>query len=223
VAGGAAAVYEPHAQKALDGKTRAVEQQIVAPKQRKVTGTSPNTKAGRKARAGVKSAKAEAKTVVAASKEAKVVRALKVASGPLDALGSGATAVDQYQKSTATTTTGKVVDAGLAGAADLAFGKANPIVAGVDAVVGAVLPDGANISIGNTMQTSVRAIVTVGDGLVTGNERGMATFHDRSKEGQYGPVFRASSEAGDFWADKGVVGGLKEFGGAVADGWRSLW
>jgi hypothetical protein len=44
-----------------------------------------------------------------------VVRALKVASGPRDALGRGATAVKQHQKSAATTTTGKVVDSGLAG------------------------------------------------------------------------------------------------------------
>jgi hypothetical protein len=45
----------------------------------------------------------------------------------------------------------------------------------------------------------------------------MAKFHERSKRGDYGKVMQASSEAGDYWANKGLKGGLSEFFEAVAD------
>jgi len=33
--------------------------------------------------------------------------------------------------------------------------------------------------------------------------------------GHYGKVMQAASEAGEFWAEKGIVGGLKEFAEGV--------
>lgn len=43
---------------------------------------------------------------------------------------------------------------------------------------------------------------------------------EKSKKGEYGKVMQASSEAGQFWADHGIVGGLKEFGHAL-DFWKN--
>jgi hypothetical protein len=126
-------------------------------------------------------------------------------------LGALATTYTQYRDSTATTTAGKVVDTVGGVAADWAFGKANPIVAGADALTG------GNIS--KTLSGSVRSIVTVGEALVTGNDTGLANFHERSKAGQYGAVMQAASEAGDYWAQNGVVGGLKNAWNTFTSGW----
>ena len=38
----------------------------------------------------------------------------------------------------------------------------------------------------------------------------MAKFHSRSKNGDYGVLLKASSEAGDYWNDNGVKGGLSK-------------
>jgi hypothetical protein len=43
----------------------------------------------------------------------------------------------------------------------------------------------------------------------------MAIFHERSKAGDYGQLMQSASEAGDFWAEKGLLGGLSEFLEAV--------
>ncbi|MFI7741406.1 hypothetical protein [Kocuria rhizosphaericola] len=60
------------------------------------------------------------------------------------------------------------------------------------------------------------AITSLGEGLITGDTSAMESFHEASKRGEYGKVMQVSSEAGDYWAEHGVVGGLKSFG-------RELW
>jgi hypothetical protein len=62
------------------------------------------------------------------------------------------------------------------------------------------------------MQNSSRAAVTLVEGVLTGDTRGMLSFHEQSLKGEYGAVFQKASEAGDYWADKGIKGGLSEFG-----------
>jgi hypothetical protein len=50
---------------------------------------------------------------------------------------------------------------------------------------------------------------------LTGDTKAMDDFHKRSMEGSYGKVIQAASEAGEYWAKKGLRGGLKEFADAV--------
>jgi len=126
----------------------------------------------------------------------------------------------QYGESTSTTTAGKTINAIGAGAVDGVLTKAVPVVAAVDAAASLVLPESvmkkAGGGIGGTLNTSVRAITTVGEGLVTGDTRGMENFHEKSVKGDYGVVFQAASEAGEYWAEHGVVGGLK-------NAWSAIW
>lgn len=63
------------------------------------------------------------------------------------------------------------------------------------------------------------AVTAIAEGLSTGETAGMESFHEASKAGKYGKVMALASEAGDFWADRGIVGGLKEFGREI----RSLF
>lgn len=107
------------------------------------------------------------------------------------------------------TTAGKVADATLAGASG-ALVVANPVTALADFV----LPKDYKLS--KMYRGGSGAVTALGEGLLTGDTSAMEGFHEASKRGEYGKVMQLSSEAGDYWAEHGVVGGLKEFG-------RELW
>jgi hypothetical protein len=133
--------------------------------------------------------------------------------GPyLDVVGTGATAIDQYNKSTAQTEAGKFVDGVLAGAMDYAIGKSNPLLAAVDSGLGAFAETVfgvKGVSIGDTENTAIRATVTLVEGVITWDEKGMEDFHTKSLNGEYGPIFQAASEFGE-WA-KPVTSEIVEF------------
>ena len=117
-----------------------------------------------------------------------------------DAAGFFLTAYAQYLKSTATTTTGKLLDAGGAGAMDIAMGTV-PFLPVADAIVGAIFKHFGveGISISDTEATAIRAHMTLLEGLVTWDAAGMEDFHTRSINGEYGPIFQKASEFGE-WA-----------------------
>lgn len=143
----------------------------------------------------------------------------------LNVAGSVLTAVVQYRDSTATTVVGKTVDAAGAGAIDWGLGTIHPAVPVVDKVVGLVFEHGLGVkgvSIADNLNTSVRSIVTVTEGVITGDTSGMESFHERSLAGEYTPVFRWASEAGDYWADTGIGDGLEDFGSELGD-FTGLW
>lgn len=143
----------------------------------------------------------------------------------LNVAGSVLTAVVQYRDSTATTVVGKAVDAAGAGALDWGLGTIHPAVPVVDKFVGLVFEHGLGVkgvSIADNLNTSVRSIVTVTEGVLTGDTSGMESFHERSLAGEYTPVFRWASEAGDYWADTGIGGGLADFGSELGD-FTGLW
>jgi hypothetical protein len=132
---------------------------------------------------------------------------LKKYNKGLAVVGAGATAINQGLNSDATTTTGKVVNGVAAGGISLAASKLHPGVAIADLATGGAVSQNLN--------NGVNATVTIVDGLATGNTDGMESLHRKNMEGQNGAAARKAAEAGEFWADKGVSGGLSEFGDAV--------
>ncbi|MBI2568133.1 MAG: hypothetical protein HYV63_13975 [Candidatus Schekmanbacteria bacterium] len=159
-------------------------------------------------------ASADAATVSAARSAVnagRVARAAHTAGTAAAVVGAAATAVNQYQTSTATTGAGRVVDAGLAGAVSGVLAT-NPAIAAADIVTGG--------GVSNTTSASVHALTTAGEAATqlatTGDPtqvdtRGMDEFHRRSVNGELGRVSQAASQAGDYWADNGVGGGLRDF------------
>lgn len=180
-------------------------------------------KAEARRKARLQKARAKANKIRAASTGAKVSKLANAASKGLGVVGTGLAAANQYMESSAQTTAGKVVDAGGAAAMDIALGVVSSKTALLDGLLNAVLPDSiikkSGGLISGNLSTSVRSIVTVGESLITGDTRGLDDFHTRSKRGEFGVVFQAASEAGDYWAEKGVAGGLKEFG---KEAWRAF-
>lgn len=117
-------------------------------------------------------------------------------------VGAGIEAYAGFIDSNNKTTAGKVANGALAGGGG-ALVMANPLVAVGDLVA----PKGYKLS--EVYRGGAGAISAIGEGVITGDTRAMDDFHNRSKNGDYGKVMKASSEAGDYWAKHGVGGGLK--------------
>lgn len=120
-----------------------------------------------------------------------------------------------YLDSTNKTRTGKVADAALA-AGGTALVMARPVVAVADVLA----PKGYKLS--EVYHGGAQAVTALGEGVVTGDTTAMENFQEKSEHGEYGKVMQAASEAGAFWAEHGVVGGLEEFGRALKF-WESGW
>lgn len=131
----------------------------------------------------------------------------KVVKG-LIIVGAAFEGIAGWIDSNAQTTGGKAANAVLA-AGGGALVMANPLVAGADVIA----PKGYKLS--EVYQGTAGALSSIGEGLWEHDETAMAQFHERSKAGDYGKVMQAASEAGDFWAEKGLTGGLSEFVDAV--------
>jgi hypothetical protein len=123
-------------------------------------------------------------------------------------VGAAVEAVESYIDSPAQTTGGRVVNGAL-GAGSGALTMANPYVALIDLAA----PKGYKP--GELFHGTADAVTAIGEGVATGDLRAMDEFHKRSMHGDYGRVMKAASEAGEYWAEKGIVGGLKEFADAV--------
>ena len=118
--------------------------------------------------------------------------------------------INAYETSQNRTETGRIADATVTGASG-ALVVANPLTAIADVV----LPKDYKLS--TMYRGGSGAVTALGEGLLTGDTSAMESFHEASKRGEYGKVMQLSSEAGDYWAEHGIVGGLKEFGSALAD------
>ena len=150
----------------------------------------------------------------ASSSGTKLLAALRKLSNPwVGRVLIGATAVfegvNAYVTSKNRTTAGKAADATITGASE-ALVVANPVTAIADLV----LPKDYKLS--KLYRGGSGAVTAIGEGLLTGDTSAMEDFHEASKRGEYGKVMQAASEAGDYWAEHGIVGGLKDFG-------RELW
>lgn len=121
-------------------------------------------------------------------------------------LGTGMTTVGQVATSSAESLAGRLTSGGLAGAASFAVSP-NPYWFAADVAGYALGVDRPS----QVIQGSIDTIVTTGEGLFTGSTRGMEQIHQRQLSGQSGWVFQKAAEAGDFWAEHGVGGGLGMF------------
>ena len=130
----------------------------------------------------------------------------------MSVVGTAGTTVEQAMETSAQTWLGKITSTGAAGGFSWAA-RNNGIIGAADAV-GGVLGTDTPSGIWNA---SVESIVVTGEGLVTGDTRGMATLHQKQLNGDWGPLFREAAEAGDFWAEHGIGGGLGMFWDAVTD------
>jgi hypothetical protein len=126
----------------------------------------------------------------------------------LMAVGAAMDTVAAHQDSPNTTTGGRAANAALAGGGG-ALVMAHPAVGVADALV----PEDYKLS--QVYRGGAAALSAIGEGVVTGDTRGMDAVHERSKAGEYGKVMKTASEAGDYWAEKGITGGLAEFADAV--------
>jgi hypothetical protein len=109
----------------------------------------------------------------------------------LDPAGGALTGVSQYRESTAQTTAGKLTDAVVAGALDIALGAVSPVIPVADFVVGKVADKaGANIGspIADTANGLLRGGVTVVESALTGDKKGVAEFTAKAETGEYGRV-----------------------------------
>ena len=137
----------------------------------------------------------------------KVVSHPSVAKG-LMLVGAAVETYAGVVDSNAQTKGGKALN-GVLGGASGALVMANPLVAIGDLA----LPTGYKLS--ETFRGSAGVITSIAEGAVTGDTRAMEKFHTRSKNGDYGVVIQAASEAGDYWNDNGIKGGLSQI-------WESL-
>lgn len=133
----------------------------------------------------------------------------------LNVVGFFATAYSQYQQSTAQSGFMKGVDAVGAGAMDVVIGSleyklgaAAPLLPVVDFLLekGVEAAFGVKgFSIAATEGTAIRATTTMIDGFLTGDTAGMESFHERSMNGDYGPIFKAASHVGEWLREPGAA------------------
>lgn len=127
----------------------------------------------------------------------------------------GVTTGKQYLDSSAETFLGKMTSAGLAGTFSYATKAAFPLYVADNA-----LRASTGVSVIETFNGAYESVAVVGEGLITGESGGMARLHESFKAGDWGPPMRVIAEAGDFWAEHGVVAPVKEIWAAGVDVFR---
>ena len=133
--------------------------------------------------------------------------AVKYGSGGLVGLVG---AVSEYNNSTAQTTTGKVVDAALNGAAQTGFALKGGWVGATDATLnlateylfgqdGKDVKRGAGGWVSGNLATSIRAVTTLGEAVAMRGEntKGIDEFNQKSLNGDYGLIFKGWSLIGN--------------------------
>ena len=130
----------------------------------------------------------------------------------VDVVGTAGDTLEQAMETSAQTWLGKLTSTGAAGGFSWAA-RNNPAVA-IGDVAGGFLGVDTPSGVWNA---SVESITVTTEGLLTGESGGMATLHQKQLNGDWGPLFREAAEAGDFWAENGVFGGLGMAWDAVTD------
>jgi len=130
----------------------------------------------------------------------------KHAGHALSIASATATAAEQYRQSPATSPAGKATDALAAGATSVLLGS---LPTWAPAVVVADVVTGGGVS--QHFSGASSAVVTLAEGAVTGDIRGMERFQDEALAGKHGPVLKHVVDAGQYWADNGFSGTLRDF------------
>lgn len=128
----------------------------------------------------------------------------------LTVLAAASEGIISYLDSPAETEAGKVAN-GLTGAAAGVLPMLNVPVAIADAVA----PSGYKPT--EHFRGTAASVTVIAESMITGDIEGLDNFHKKSLKGEYGVVMQASSEAGDYWAKHGIVGGLELFWDALTD------
>ena len=150
------------------------------------------------------------RVVVAAERaESKLLRSHALGTvlhGGAAAVGGLVNAYNQYEGSTATTQTGKLVDAALAGGVDVIIGET--VLAVPDAALhfGLVAAgiDPRGLTIADNFNAGIHATVALSEGLITGDTTAAATYQERAAKGEYGPPAQALAALGDDIAKEGI-------------------
>ncbi|MBL92560.1 MAG: hypothetical protein CMH56_12215 [Myxococcales bacterium] len=149
------------------------------------------------------------KTATNADDIAGTTKALGNYSKGLTVVGVAANTVNAGLNNNQTTTAGKTANVVLAGTVSAAATRLNPAVAALDVATGG--------EVSNTYNTGINASVGMVEAAITGDTSGVESLHQENLKGENGYVMKKAAEAGDFWADKGVTGGLKEFASELRD------
>jgi len=129
--------------------------------------------------------------------------------------GVGLTAGKQALDSSAETFLGKMASSGLSGTFSYATKGCFPLYA-ADAALNSTF----GVSPVRIFNGAYDSLAVVGEGLITGESGGMARLHERQLAGDWGPFMREVAEAGDFWAEHGVVAPMKELWNAGTELFR---
>jgi hypothetical protein len=134
-------------------------------------------------------------------------------------IGVAATALSAAVQSDASSRTGKVVNGAAAGVLTKVAAQAlsTPV-----AVADMVLNVAGEKLVGEKMNKAAGGYIT-GHAISTpanlatayfeaarGDTRALDKFSEKARGGDYGAIYQAAVNAGDYWADHGIVGGLKE-------------
>jgi hypothetical protein len=74
---------------------------------------------------------------------------------------------------------------------------------------------GTYVSPGKVLSSSVDNITGFADAVVNQDTRGLESLHERNLSGKNGWLFQQAAQAGDYWAQYGVSGGLRNFWNTV--------
>jgi len=146
-------------------------------------------------------------------------------------IGAAVTAYEQFKESTATTTTGKAVDAGAAAVADVFIARSPVGLVDTGLYFGesALGIDPNGLTVGDNVNTGIRGWVTIVEYGATGDSRGITEFDEKARHGDYGPPAQAISNAayavGYDVASKGLGATVKDnlgfWGPYAAATWHS--
>ena len=181
----------------------------------------------------------------------KATKLLAKSSKGLSIAGPVLTGASQMLDSTTTTTAGTATNGTAAATGAMLYGAKHPVLAVADSVSGAFggpsLSSMTNKGI-NTIVTIGEAAVTgdsrgldklnkdnlsgknggimhmaaaYGDALAGNGTKALENYQNKARNGDYGTVAKTLARTGDYWAENGIIGGLKEFANNVRMNWSN--
>lgn len=162
-----------------------------------------------------------AAAVQRASADAQLAKLRKVTSTGLAAVGhalnvatSVISAKEAYGTSVATSQAGKTTEAVANGATNLALSY-TPIAV-VTAAESLAFNDPKKKVVTGIYNGTASAVGAAVDLAATGDGKALEALNQRNLKGENGYVMQAAAQAGEYWSQKGIGGGLQEFGASVA-------
>jgi LysM repeat protein len=145
----------------------------------------------------------------------------------LDKVGKAFSVYDAATKESQVSIEGKVANYAAQSAVGGMLAKLSPALAIGDTAVGlldaglaagGVDPKyqvGTYISPGKVLGSSVDNITGFADAVYSGDTKGLESLHERNLSGKNGWLFQQAANAGEYWAQYGITGGLKNFWNTV--------